>query len=621
MSPDFNGERSFWSFATLWRCFAAGIVATVALLTVTGAIFGEQDQQRALASNATAVAQSEASAEAEANAAASGSEREQEADSPRGAEDAAAGEAIDADDEVSAATPNPQEPAPVLADNDETEIDLEEIPSEDQTQSLTALRDAGATTPWYLRLLSLLGMFVYVGIAVALSRARKAINWRLVAVGLGLQFAFALFILKTGVGKAVFATAGAAFSKLLSFTQEGNRLLFGSFVEGGDVMPSFMNFAFDVLPTIIFFSSLMSVLYHVGIMQRVVGAVAAAMRKTMQTSGAETLSAAANIFVGQTEAPLMVKPYVNKMTMSELMAVMTGGFATVAGGVMASYIGFLQSAIPDIAEHLLAASVMSAPAALVMAKIMQPEVDTPETADGVDIDTSSPHANVVDAAANGAAEGLQLALNVAAMLLAFVALVAMFNYLFALPSYIQHASALRSTIDAAISSGWTFSEQLATTCDFRSVDVAPEARLDCIEAIRSSAGLSASSSAWPVVTLERLVGWLFYPLAAVSGAPLSDAVHLGELYGQKTILNEFYAYVQLATKLNDPSVGLDPRTVIIASYGLCGFANLSSIAIQIGGISGIAPDRRSDLARIGIRAMIAGTLAAWMTGNIVGLLI
>ena len=496
-----------------------------------------------------------------------------------------------------------------------------DLPDHGEAAGGVSLRDRDTSgTSWWLRLLSLLGILVYVGVAVALSSARRAINWRLVGVGMGLQLVLGLFILRTPVGAAVFAAAGAAFGQLLEFTKEGNKLLFGSFAEGGEVTPSFMNFAFDVLPTIIFFSSLMSILYHAGLMQRVVGVVAWAMRKTMQTSGAETLSAAANIFVGQTEAPLMVKPYVGRMTMSELMAIMTGGFATVAGGVMASYIGFLRPTIPDIAEHLLAASVMSAPAALVMAKIMQPEVDTPETRDGVPVTNDSPHANLIDAAANGAGEGLKLALNVGAMLLAFVALVAMGNYLVAVPSYIQHGHALGALLDQAAAAGLQLPAAVAELCDTRATSVALDARLGCIEMIHASLPSLEPVTIWSTFSLETFLSWAFWPLAFFSGVPFSDVIHLAELYGQKTVLNEFYAYVQLAQKAGDATIGLSARTVVIASYGLCGFANLSSIAIQIGGIGGIAPERRTDLAKIGIRAMIAGTLAAWCTGNLVGIL-
>lgn len=477
---------------------------------------------------------------------------------------------------------------------------------------------AGEESPMSLRLLSLLGLFVYLGIAVLLSTNRRAINWKLVAIGMAIQLVFGILILQTQIGQSIFEFAGAFFTRILSFTGEGSKLLFGSGSFDGEMAPSLQTFAFQVLPTIIFFSSLMSILYHIGIMQKIVGVVALAMQKTMGTSGAETLSAAANIFVGQTEAPLMIKPYIGKMTMSELMAVMTGGFATVAGGVMASYVAFLQDQVPTIAQHLVAASVMSAPAALVIAKIMYPEEETPQTVDGAAASDESPYDNTIDAAAGGAAEGLKLALNVAAMLLAFVALVAMANYFVAYPSYVQHGVVLKSLVTDIHSAGIQIPAALHY-CDITQVDVDGFLRRDCIDALVEIGPAHSSVSLWPTITLERILGWLFYPFAFVSGVPLQDVAHLSELYGQKTILNEFYAYLQLLGKINDPEIQLSTRTIVIASYGLCGFANLSSIAIQIGGIGGIAPERRSDLARIGVRAMIAGTLAAWMTGCVVGI--
>jgi concentrative nucleoside transporter, CNT family len=322
-------------------------------------------------------------------------------------------------------------------------------------------------------------------------------------------------------------------------------------------------FAFNVLPTIIFFSSLMSLLYHLGIMQLLVRGVAWVMQRTMGTSGAETLSAAGNIFVGQTEAPLLVKPFVARMTNSELMAVMTGGFATVAGGVLAAFVGMLVMYFPDIAGHLIAASVMSAPAALVVAKIMVPEDGEPETATGLGVDLERRYVNSIDAAAGGAAEGLHLALNVGAMLLAFIALIAMLN--------------------AGI--GW----------------------------VGGFAGL-------PDLSLEGILGAILAPLAWMMGVTWADASTVASLMGVKTVVNEFVAYLQLSALLGG-EVSLEPRSVIIATYALSGFANFSSIAIQIGGIGGIAPQRRQDLSRLGLRAMVAGSLAAFMTATIAGMLL
>ncbi len=431
------------------------------------------------------------------------------------------------------------------------------------------------------RLRSVLGLLLIGGIAWGLSVNRKAIPWRVVFWGLTLQLLFAVFILKTPVGAGIFASLNTLVVALLGFTVEGARFIFGDLVfntvpvgEGEPGMAPMSDtpglvartgafFAFNVLPTIIFFSSLMSLLYHVGVMQVLVKGVAWVMQRTMGTSGAETLSAAGNIFVGQTEAPLLVKPFVARMTQSELMAVMTGGFATVAGGVLAAFVGMLVAYFPDIAGHLIAASVMSAPAALVIAKIMVPEDGEPETRGGLAVDPEKRYVNSIDAAAGGAAEGLHLALNVGAMLLAFIALIAMFN--------------------AGI--GWA----------------------------GGFVGL-------PDISLQWLLGGLLAPLAWMMGVPWSDAPTVGALMGLKTVLNEFVAYLELSALLAG-GADLSPRSVIIATYALSGFANFSSIAIQVGGIGGIAPSRRSDLSRLGLRAMIAGSLAAFMTATIAGMLL
>jgi concentrative nucleoside transporter, CNT family len=299
------------------------------------------------------------------------------------------------------------------------------------------------------------------------------------------------------------------------------------------------------------------------------------MMRTMRTSGAETLSAAGNIFVGQTEAPLLIKPFIERMTMSELMAVMTGGFATVAGGVMAAYVGMLVVFFPDIAGHLLAASVMSAPAALVVAKLMYPEREEPVTRSSLGVEVRSTDANVIDAAARGAGEGMTLAFNVGAMLLAFIALIAMLNAMLGLAA------------------GWLG-----------------------VEAVLQGWGALAAGQS---LTLEVILGWLLAPLAFVMGVPWSDAVAVGSLLGIKTVANEFVAYLRLADML--AAEALSPRSIVIATYALAGFANFSSIAIQIGGIGGIAPSRRSDLSRIGLRAMIGGSLAAFLTATIAGILV
>ncbi len=399
-------------------------------------------------------------------------------------------------------------------------------------------------------LVPVLGLFVMLGIAWALSSNRSAIRWRPVAVGTALQVVFALIILKTEVGRNVFDVVGAGITRFLDFTDAGASFVFGErFKE--------FYFAFKVLPTIIFFSSFITVLYYFGILQKIVSVFAKVMMKTMGTSGAESLSASANIFVGQTEAPLLIKPYIGAMTKSELMAVMTGGFATVAGGVMAAYVGMGVSA-----KHLLAASVMSAPAALVMAKLMFPETEKSVTAGSVAIEIDRPWANSIDAAASGAADGLKLALNVGAMLIAFVALIALIDF--------------------------------------------PISKL----------GHLAGYDTW---SLRALLGWLFQPLAWVMGVPWAEAPQVGTLIGIKTAVNEFVGYVEMQKMVGAGQ--LSERAQIIATYALCGFSNFSSIAIQIGGIGSIAPERKSDLARLGLRAMVAGSLACFQTATIAGFLI
>lgn len=443
-----------------------------------------------------------------------------------------------------------------------------------------------APVPWTARLQSLVGIPMMLGIAWLLSHDRKRIPWRVIGWGLGLQFVFALLVLKTAPGEWLFSKLNIAVMALLGYSTDGARFIFGSLVDhvvtvgtpnaadpfaplvpmaDATGAPVFAGtgafFAFNVLPTIIFFSALMAVLYHLGVMQLLVRGMGWVMFRTMGTSGAESLSAAANIFVGQTEAPLVIKPYVDKMTMSELNAVMTGGFATVAGGVMAAYVGMLSGIFPDIAGHLIAASVMSAPAALVVAKIMWPEDSAPATQGSMHLAVEKTDINLVDAAARGAGEGLKLAMNVGAMLLAFIALVAMANGILG--------------------------------------------------------GLSDAVGIETPLTLERILGFLFWPLAWMMGVPAAECGAVGELLGIKTVLNEFVAYLRLA-QIAD---GLSRRSMIIVTYALCGFANLSSIGIQLGGIGGIAPRRRSDLARLGVRAMIAGTLAAFLTANIAGTLL
>lgn len=403
-------------------------------------------------------------------------------------------------------------------------------------------------------MIGLLGIVVLLGIAVAMSNNRKRINLRIVGWGLGLQLIFALFILKTPIGKPLFGFLDKAISKLISFSDAGGDFLFTSFVPNVGFHTALINFAFRALPTIIFFSALMSVLYHLGIIQFVVKWIAKAMQKTMGTSGSETLSVSANIFVGQTEAPLMVRPFINKMTQSELMAVMVGGFATVAGGVLAIYVKWLTD-IPGIAGHLLAASVMSAPAALVIAKIIYPEVEESETMGDLKIEVEKTSSNVMEAMGNGATDGLKLAANVAAMLVAFLSIIAMVNYLL---------------------------------------------------------GFANTS-------IDQLLGLIFQPLAWTMGVPWEESAMMGILMGKKIAFTELIAYGDLKNIM--ASGQISERTAIIASYALCGFANFGSIGIQLGGIGGIAPERKKDLAKLVTKAMVGGALASWLTATIAGILI
>ncbi len=446
---------------------------------------------------------------------------------------------------------------------------------------LGAVRD-GLGTPLLARLMGVVGMATMIGIAWALSADRRKVSWRLVGIGVALQALFGTIVLKTALGQALFDGVNTVFGQLLVFTEHGSRFLFGNLVRnnvpvGGVVgTPADMAplqstevwantgayFAFSVLPTIIFFSSLMSVLYYLGVMQKMVGGIAWVMRRTMHTSGAETLSVAGSIFVGPTEAPLLIRPFVGKMTESELNTVMVGGFATIAGGVMAAYVGMLSPYFPDIAGHLFTASVMNAPAALVISKLLVPEVGEPATASQTKLEVERTETNVIEAAAAGASQGLQLALSVGAMLIAFVALLAMVNF--------------------------------------------------GVGAVGGMVGVES-------LTLEAMLGWVFAPLAWLMGVPWSDAGLVGSLVGVKVIATEFVAYLQLAGVL-DTAGSLSPRGSVIAVYALLGFANIPTIAIQIAGIGGMALKRRGDLSRLGLKAMVGGNLAAFMSASLAGML-
>ncbi|NDY95030.1 nucleoside transporter C-terminal domain-containing protein [Wenzhouxiangella limi] len=412
----------------------------------------------------------------------------------------------------------------------------------------------------------LAGVVVILGIGWALSEKRSAIAWQTVVVGIGLQLALAILVLWVPLGQTLFDALGRGFVTLIGFTSAGSSFLFGPLADAESF--GFV-FAFQVLPTIIFFAALMTCLYHLGVMQKIVEAMAWVMTRLMKVSGSESLATAANVFVGQTEAPLVVRPFIVGMTRSELFALMTGGMATIAGGVLAAYVLLLGGAGPEeqafFAKHLISASIMAAPAALVMAKLILPETEVSETVGTVRTTIERPHVNLIEAAAGGASEGLKLALNVGAMLLAFLALIALVNGPL----------------------GWF--------------------------------GAVTGLEGWlgQPLDLALILGWLFSPLAFMVGVPLDEAVTVGGLIGTKIVANEFVAYVALT----ETQVNLSERSVLIATYALCGFANFSSIAIQIGGIGGIAPARRPDLARLGLKAVLAGALVSLLNAAWAGILV
>jgi CNT family concentrative nucleoside transporter len=419
-----------------------------------------------------------------------------------------------------------------------------------------------------LKLASLLGLLVFPALAWLLSVDRRRFPWRAVLWGVGLQCALAVFILKTRPGRAFFELARDTFLGLIGFAGEGAALVFGPLAKpevlrAGLGAEHGLIFAVTVTATILLVSALSSLLYHWGVLPRVVQGMAWVMRRLMGTSGSESLAAAANIFMGQTEAPLLVKPYLPGMTRSELLALMVGGMATLAGGVLAAYVGFGISA-----GHLLTASVMNAPAGLFIAKILIPETQPSETAAGATARVPRETINSIEALCRGAADGLVLALNVLAMVLVFVAVVALANHLFG----------------------------LAQT--------------------RLAALLGA---AWAPVTLQQVVGWAQAPLAWLMGVPAADCAVVGRVLGERVVLNEFIGYLSLADL--QKSGALQERSVLLATYALCGFANFGSVAIQIGGIGALAPARRADLARLGLRALAGGLLACYTTASLVGLLL
>jgi CNT family concentrative nucleoside transporter len=421
-----------------------------------------------------------------------------------------------------------------------------------------------------LRFISLLGWFTMIAVAWSISTNRKSFPWRTVIWGVGLQFTLALLILRMPWGGALFEFAGKVIQKLIQFSNEGSKFVFGPLADEGLLADKFgpgngVVFAILVMGTIILVACISSLLYHWGILQRVVRAIAWVMRKIMRTSGSETLSACANIFMGQTEAPLMIRPYVPRLTRSELMTVMVCGMAHIAGGVAAVYadMGY-RAGYHNTAGHLLAASVLNCPAALLIAKILVPETEISETAASAPATVPRTTANSIDAICRGAGDGFQLALNVIAMLIAFIAMIALANYIIQFPQ--THFLGVANP-----------------------------------------------------VKLQTFFGWVNAPFAWLMGVPPQDCVNVGQILGERIVLNEFVGFLNLTT--NAKQMGLDPRSFMIATYALCGFANFSSIAIQVGGIGSLAPERRSEMARIGFRAMCGGLLAAYMTASLAGFLL
>src|SRR5271166_347719 len=402
------------------------------------------------------------------------------------------------------------------------------------------------------RFVGVLGMAVLLGLALLFSTSRKDIQKKTVLWGLGLQLAFGVFVLKFEVGRAIFEHLGSAVNKLLSFAFAGSEFVFGGL---GMKSSSFgFVFAFQVLPTIIFIAALFAFLYHIGVMQLFIRAFAWVMTRVMGASGAESLDIAASIFMGQTEAPLTIRPFLNSLTKSELMCVMTCGMAHVSGGIMAAYIA---SGVE--AKHLLTAVIMTAPGTLLMAKMLVPETEEPLTAGKVQMPEMEKEANFLGAISRGTSDGLQLAINVGAMLISFIALLALVDYLFGGVHHVAH---------------------------------------------------------WFPESLEQFFGWIFAPIAWLIGIPWKDAPVIGNLLGTRMTINEVVAF----TKLGQMKATLDPRSFTIATFALCGFANFSSIGIQIGGIGALAPEQRGQLAKFGIRAMLAGTMANLMSASIVGIL-
>lgn len=421
----------------------------------------------------------------------------------------------------------------------------------------------------------LLGMAVFVGIAVALSENRRAINWRLVGAGLALQFIFAALVIHVGPVRSLVEALGGFFVKLLGFTGEGTKFLFGSLV---DPSKHGVVFGLSILPSVIFFSAFTSMLYYLGVLQKIVYAFAWVMSKTMKLSGAESLSASANIFLGQTEAPLLIRPYLAKLTRSEMLCIMVGGMATIAGAVMIAYISFLGGSDPAqqtlFATHLITASVISAPAAIMTSKILLPQ--TEKVNEDLDVSKDKIGANLLDAICLGTTDGLKLAVNIGGMLIVFTALVAFFNYI--LGEWIGAPTGLNTWI-AGVTGG-----------------------------------------AYKAFSLEFILGLLYAPIAWLIGIERGDLMVSGQLLGTRTVLNEFVSYLQLG-EMKAAGKLTDQRTLIILTYALCGFANIVSIGIQVGGIGALAPEQRGNLAKLGVKALIGGSIACFLTACVAAMMV
>ncbi len=428
-----------------------------------------------------------------------------------------------------------------------------------------------------LLLQGLIGYFVLIGIAILFSTNRRAINWKLVGVGVLLQIVFGFLVTEVGFVKAGFEAVSNGFVKLLSFSSAGAEFLFGELAKPGSAAGTGYIFAFNVLPTIIFFSTVTAGLYYLGVLQKIVYGIAWVMSKGMRLSGAESLSAAGNIFLGQTEAPLLVRPFIPKMTRSELMSLMTGGMATLAGGVLAAYVAFLGGNDPAqqaiFAAHLLTASIMNAPAGIVLAKILVPETEPEKINTELEVNKESLGVNVIDAMSTGAADGLRLALNVGGMLLAFIAVIALLNYILL---SIGGATGLNEVI------------------------------------------VSSTEGRFEGLNFQYILGQIFRVFAFLMGSPWQDTLQVGSLLGQKTAVNEFVAYLDLANMKAEGT--LSEKSIILATYALCGFSNFSSIAIQIGGIGGMAPSQQGNLSKLGLRALLGASIACMMTATIAGIL-